>query len=224
MTMVNVSFWDVTHRLTEVCWHFRIRWLTTGAKLLDWPTFLFWKWRQCVLSRHQQMFTRLQRVTFQKTLFFIWLKFKRNLCVLSGLGTSLVLTQAEIVLHCHYPRGSIKSGPPLIIPQLGSALAYFSMPLLLLGIISLYGSQEALLLQAGVVLQGFLGAVILSPLAQRPSPISRYHSRPRAFTFVVSDEMPTARRDVYLNDRWAFTNFISEQDLCSHTILPHLTW
>lgn len=123
------------------------------------------------------------------------------MCVLSGLGTSLVLTQAEIILRCHYPRRSSNSGPPLIIPQLGSALAQFSMPLLLLGIVSLYGSQEALLLQAGVVLQGFLGVVTLSPLAQRPTPISRYHSRPRAFTFVVSDDLPAARRDVYLNDR-----------------------
>ncbi|XP_033610069.1 uncharacterized protein LOC111871108 isoform X2 [Cryptotermes secundus] len=117
---------------------------------------------------------------------------------LGGLGTSLVLTQVEIILHCHYPWRS--AGPPLVIPQLGSALAHFSMPLLLLAFMSLYGSRQAHLLQAGLVLQGFLGAVTISPPKQRLPPVSRYHSRPRAYTFVESEGLPTARRDINISD------------------------
>jgi hypothetical protein len=143
----------------------------------------------------------LQAFTFQKALYFTCLTLKRNVCVLSGLGTSLVLTQVEIILHCHYPRHRHSAGPPLVIPQLGSALAQFSMPLLLLGFVSLYGAREALLLQAGLVLQGFLGAVTLSPPTKRHPPISRYHSRPRAYTFIESEGLPTARRDIYISDR-----------------------
>lgn len=89
---------------------------------------------------------------------------------------------------------------PHCVSQMGSALALFSMPLLLLGFISVYGSREALLLQAGVVLQGLVGALTLIPPTQRPRIMSRYQSRPRTFTFVGTKSQSTTRRDSYIND------------------------
>jgi hypothetical protein len=115
-----------------------------------------------------------------------------------GVGTSLVLTQTEIVLYSHYPRQRHRAAISHLVPYLGSSVAQFAMPLLLLGFLSMYGTREALLLQAGLVLQGLIGAVILRHPTQRTPPISRYHSRPRAFTF-VNDE-----RISYFKNRYAF--------------------
>jgi hypothetical protein len=115
-----------------------------------------------------------------------------------GVGTSLVLTQTEIVLYSHYPRHRRMATISHLVPYLGSSVAQFAMPLLLLGFLSVYGTHGAPLLQAGLVLQGLVGAVILCPRTQRTPPTSRYHSRPRAFTF-VNDES-----NGYFRDRYAF--------------------
>jgi hypothetical protein len=118
----------------------------------------------------------------------------------SGLGTSLVLTQAEIILCCHYPRHSHNAIVPHYVTQLGSALAFFSMPLLLLVFISVYGSQGAPLLHAGVILQGLIGAVILVPPTHRPQTMCQYRSRPRALTFVDNESQSASGRDSYINN------------------------
>ncbi|KDR22319.1 hypothetical protein L798_01192 [Zootermopsis nevadensis] len=111
---------------------------------------------------------------------------------------SLVLTQVEIILHCHYP--SHNAMVPQYVTHMTNALSLFSMPLVLLGFISLYGSQGAPLLQAGVVLQGLIGAVTLIPPTQRPRTRHRYRLRPRTFTFVGTRSQSAARRDSYIND------------------------
>jgi len=117
-----------------------------------------------------------------------------------GVGTSLVLTQTEIVLYSHYPWYRHRAAISHLVPNLGSSVAQFAMPLLLLGFLSVYGMHQAPLLQAGLVLQGLVGAVILCPPTQRTSPISRYDSRPRALTF-VNDESNS-----YFRDRYAFSS------------------
>jgi hypothetical protein len=126
--------------------------------------------------------------------------FKQKISLLSGLGMSLVLTQAEIILCCYYPKNSYYAMVPHYITQMGSALALFAMPLLSLGFISVYGLQGTHLLQAGVVLQGLVGAVTLIPPTRRPQTMGRYHSRPRTVTFVGSKSQSTMRRDSYIND------------------------
>jgi hypothetical protein len=115
-----------------------------------------------------------------------------------GVGTSLVLTQTEIVLYSHYHRHRHRASLSHLVPYLGSSVAQFAMPLLLLGFLSVYGTREAPLLQAGLVLQGLVAAVILRPPTQRTPPISRYHSRPRAFTFVHDES------NIYFRERYAF--------------------
>lgn len=116
--------------------------------------------------------------------------------ILGGVGTSLVLTQTENFLYSHYPRHRHSAPISHLVPYLGSSVAQFAMPLLLLGFLSLYGTHEAPLLQAGLVLHGLVGAVILHPPTQKTPPISRYHSRPRAFTF-VNDDSNSYFRDSY---------------------------
>jgi hypothetical protein len=115
-----------------------------------------------------------------------------------GVGTSLVLTQTEIVFGSRYPRHRHRAAISHLVPYLGSSVAQFAMPLLMLGFLSVYGTRGAPLLQAGLVLQGLVGAVVLRHWIQRTPPISRYHSRPRAFTF-VNDESNS-----YFKDRCDF--------------------
>lgn len=135
-----------------------------------------------------------------------------------GVGTSLVLTQTEIVLYSHYPRHRQRAAIPHLVPYLGSSVAQFAMPLLLLGFLSVYGTHEAPLLQAGLVLQGLVAAVILHPPTQITPPISRYLSRPRALTF-VNDES-----DGYFRDRYAFNCICTSRgNLHEHYFIkPHL--
>jgi len=115
-----------------------------------------------------------------------------------GVGTSLVLIQTEIVFYSHYPRHRQRAAISHLVSYLGSSVAQFAMPLLLLGFMSLYGTLEAPLLQAGLVLQGLVAAVILRVPTERTSSISRYHSRPRALTFVNDDS------NGYFRERYAF--------------------
>lgn len=124
--------------------------------------------------------------------------FQKTESLVPGVGTSLVLTQTEIALYSHYPQHRHKTAISHLVPHLGSSVAQFVMPLLLLGFLSLYGTREAPLLHAGLVLQGLVGAVVLHPPTQRTPPVSRHHSRPRAFTF-VNDE-----NNSYVRDRYAF--------------------
>jgi uncharacterized membrane protein YbhN (UPF0104 family) len=124
--------------------------------------------------------------------------FQKTGSLVPGVGTSMVLTQTEIVLYSQYPQQRRKAAISHLVPYLGSSVAQFVMPLLLLGFLSLYGTREAPLLLAGLVLQGLVGAVILQAPTQKTPPFSRYHSRPRAFTF-VNDESNS-----YLIDRYAF--------------------
>lgn len=128
-----------------------------------------------------------------------------------GVGTSLVLTQTEIVLYSHYPWYRQRVTISHLVPYLGSSVAQFAMPLLLLGFLSVYGMHQALLLQAGLVLQGLVAAVILRPATQRTPPISRYNSRPRALTFVNDDS------NSYFRDRYAFScMWTSRENLHEH--------
>jgi len=135
-----------------------------------------------------------------------------------GVGTSLVLTQTEIVLDSHYPQRRKRAAISHLVPYLGNSVAQFAMPLLLLGFLSVYGTRDAPLLQAGLVLQGLVGVVILRPLTQRTPPISRYHSRPRTLTF-VNDES-----NGYFIDRYAFNCICTSRgNLHEHCFLkPHL--
>jgi len=135
-----------------------------------------------------------------------------------GVGTSLVLTQTEIVLYSHYPRHRHRASISHLVPHLGRSVAHFAMPLLLLGFLSEYGTHQAPLLQAGIVLQGLVGAVMLRPLTQGTQPISRYNSRPRAFTF-VNDESNS-----YFRHRYAFNCICTSRgNLHEHYFLkPHL--
>jgi len=135
-----------------------------------------------------------------------------------GVGTSMVLTQTEIILYSHYPRYRHRAAISHLVPYLGSSVSQFAMPLLLLGLLSVYGTRQAPLLQAGLVLQGLVVAVILRPPTQRNPPISRYNSRPRAFTF-VNDESNS-----YFRDRYAFSCIqTSRENLHEHYFLkPHL--
>ena len=122
--------------------------------------------------------------------------FQETGSLVPGVGTSLVLTQTENVLYSYYPRNSHSIVISHLVPYLGTSLAQFVMPLLSLGFLSLYGTHEAPLLQAGLVLQGLVGAGILHPPTKKPTPISRYHSRPRTITF-VNDESNSYFRDRY---------------------------
>jgi hypothetical protein len=135
-----------------------------------------------------------------------------------GVGTSLVLTQTEIVLYSHYPRHRHRAAISHLVPYLGNSVAQFAMPLLLLGFLSVYGTREAPLLHAGLVLQGLVGAVILRPPTQRTPSISRYNSRPRALTFVNDDSSGDFR------ERYAFNCICTSRgNLHEHYFLkPHL--
>jgi len=119
--------------------------------------------------------------------------------VLGGVGTSLVLTQTEIVLYSHYPQYRHRAANFHLVPCLGKSVAQFVMPLLLLVFLSVYGTHQVLMLQAGLVLQGLVGAVILRSPTQRTPPISRYDSRPRALTF-VNDESDSYFRDSHTGE------------------------
>jgi len=145
-----------------------------------------------------------------------------------GVGTSLVLTQTEIVLYSHCSRQRHRAAISHLVPYLGSSVAQFAMPLLLLGFLSLYGTREGLLLQAGLVLQGLIGAVILRLPTQRTPSISRYHSRPRAFTFVNDESIS------YFRNRYAFNcictsrgnlheHYFLNPFVTSKTYMSHLT-
>ncbi|XP_066994358.2 uncharacterized protein [Anabrus simplex] len=100
--------------------------------------------------------------------------------ILGGVGTSLVLSQAEAVLNCHFP-----SQPGLVqgVCNSSMSLGYFGMPLLLNGLISIYGSQGSLLLQAGVVLQAAIGAALLLPPGD-DTPQLPYYGRPRSYSLM----------------------------------------
>ncbi|KAJ4450117.1 hypothetical protein ANN_01524 [Periplaneta americana] len=123
----------------------------------------------------------------------------------AGLGSSLVLTQVEVMLHCHYPtQGRL----PNCVPQLGNALAHFATPLLLLAFTSAYGSSWAPLLQAGIVMQGILGAATFVAHVKRPPAIARYRVRPRAFTVLNGDgeSQSILARDSYINASFSGAN------------------
>ena len=135
--------------------------------------------------------------------------FKQTGSLVSGVGTSLVLTQTEIVFYSHYPRHSRSAAISHLVPYLGSSVAQFSMPLLLLGFLSLYGTHEASLLQAGLVLHGLVGVLTLRPPTQRPPSTSRYRLRPRAFSFVNDDSLYTSTSSGYSSNRYA-CNYICD--------------
>jgi uncharacterized membrane protein YbhN (UPF0104 family) len=143
--------------------------------------------------------------------------FQETGSLVPGVGTSLVLTQTEIVFYSYYPQQRHKAAMSHLVPHLGSSVAQFVMPLLLLGFLSLYGTRQVPLLLAGLVLQGLVGAVILHPLTERTQPFSRYHSRPRAFTF-VNDESNS-----YFRDRYTFNRIhITRGNFHEHCFLkPH---
>lgn len=131
--------------------------------------------------------------------------FKQSGSLVSGVGTSLVLTQTDIVRHSYYPRGSHSVAISHLVSYLGAPVSQFSMPLLFLGFLSLYETREALLLQAGVVLHGLVGTVILHSPNLRPPTISRYRSRPRAFTFVNDESVYSSSSNGNSRDRYVFS-------------------
>ncbi|PSN41449.1 hypothetical protein C0J52_14537 [Blattella germanica] len=129
--------------------------------------------------------------------------------LIGGIGTSLVLMQADVTLCCHYSPHSYNAFLPQCIPQLGKALAHFAMPLLIHTFTTQFGFQMTPILQSGIILQAILGSVTLIPPDEPPPSESRYRSRPRAFTFVENEMQSIINRDNYVNNSYYNENSLN---------------